>query len=140
MPVLPAACLVDHGAPYYMNPHDSLKSSSMKQDSAALQQILKELQQIPGVGPSIAKDLFSLGINRIQDLKGKNPEVLYETSNQLAGVRQDRCLLYVFRCAVYFAQTARPDPSKLKWWNWKDKDLDLGTRSRRSAKRIPMDA
>jgi hypothetical protein len=33
---------------------------------------------------------------------------------------QDRCLLYVFRCAVYYASTARPSPAKLRWWNWKD--------------------
>ncbi|NMB56563.1 pathogenicity locus, partial [Candidatus Beckwithbacteria bacterium] len=32
---------------------------------------------------------------------------------------QDRCLLYVFRCAVYYAKGGR-DPEKLKWWNWKD--------------------
>ena len=30
-----------------------------------------ELQQIPGVGPSIAGDLQGIGITRIQDLKGK---------------------------------------------------------------------
>jgi len=28
-------------------------------------------------------------------------------------------LLYVFRCAVYFAENKNPDPEKLKWWNWK---------------------
>jgi hypothetical protein len=33
---------------------------------------------------------------------------------------QDRCLLYVFRCAVYYASTAAPEPELLKWWSWKD--------------------
>ena len=37
-----------------------------------------------------------------------------------AGMVQDRCLLYVFRCAVYFAETPKPQPKKLLWWNWKD--------------------
>jgi hypothetical protein len=32
----------------------------------------------------------------------------------------DRCVLYVFRCAVYFASEAEHDPELLKWWNWKD--------------------
>ena len=32
----------------------------------------------------------------------------------------DRCMLYVLRCAVYFASTPRPEPEKLLWWNWKD--------------------
>jgi hypothetical protein len=29
-------------------------------------------------------------------------------------------VLYVFRCAVYFASKPHPDPQRLKWWNWKD--------------------
>jgi hypothetical protein len=36
------------------------------------------------------------------------------------GAHVDRCALYVFRCAVYFASEAKPDPELLKWWNWKD--------------------
>jgi hypothetical protein len=82
-----------------------------------------ELEQIPGVGPSIAHDLQDIGIHSIADLIGKNPETLYEMSNQFAGIIQDRCLLYVFRCAVYFAETANPEPEKLKWWYWKDRKL-----------------
>lgn len=74
---------------------------------------------IPGVGKSIADDLRNIGIMSIRDLKGKNPQELYEKSNKRAGTDQDRCLLYVFRCAVYFAEGGR-DPVKLKWWNWKD--------------------
>jgi hypothetical protein len=31
----------------------------------------------------------------------------------------DRCMLYVFRCAVYYAEGGR-EPEKLRWWNWKD--------------------
>jgi len=81
----------------------------------------KELMKIPGVGKSIAQDLLNIGINSISELRGKNPEKLFDKSNQYAGVIQDRCLLYVFRCAVYFADNSRYDPEKLKWWNWKDK-------------------
>ena len=29
-------------------------------------------------------------------------------------------MLYVLRCAVYFAETPAPDPLRLKWWVWKD--------------------
>jgi hypothetical protein len=83
---------------------------------------LKELITIPGVGKSIANDLVNIGINSVADLQGKDPEFLYDQSNQFAGCVQDRCLLYVFRCAVYFAETPGPvqDKVKLKWWNWKD--------------------
>ena len=82
---------------------------------------LKELQQIPGVGPSIARDLIAIGVTSVRDLKGQDPEKLYDRSNSMAGVVQDRCLLYVFRCAVYFASTTRPAPEKLQWWYWKDR-------------------
>jgi hypothetical protein len=82
---------------------------------------LKELMVIPGVGKSIARDLIGIGIHKVADLKNKDPEILYNKSNIKKGVVQDRCLLYVFRCAVYFAETKKPNPEKLKWWNWKDK-------------------
>jgi predicted RecB family nuclease len=80
----------------------------------------KSLLVIPGVGKSIAKDLYDVGIKSVTDLKGKDPEVLYGLSNNFAGKIQDRCLLYVFRCAIYYANGGR-DIEKLKWWNWKDK-------------------
>jgi len=57
----------------------------------------------------------------VGDLKGRDPEQLYRRLIRLRGTHQDRCLLYVFRCAVYFAGTARPRPALLKWWNWKDR-------------------
>jgi hypothetical protein len=80
----------------------------------------KDLQIIPGVGKSIAKDFQNIGIKYVSDLKGKIPEKLYKQSNIFAGVKQDKCLLYVFRLAVYFAEHKNPNPEKLKWWNWKD--------------------
>ncbi len=79
-----------------------------------------DLQRIPGVGPSIAQDLRDLGIARVGNLRGRDPERLYARSNALRGLVQDRCLLYVFRCAVYFATARRPVPEKLQWWAWKD--------------------
>jgi hypothetical protein len=82
---------------------------------------LKRLQTIPGVGPSIAEDLWQLGIRRVSDLTRRSPERLYKKRCEQAGVRLDPCLLYVFRCAVYFASHRRYDPELLKWWNWKDR-------------------
>jgi hypothetical protein len=84
-------------------------------------EVLKELQQIPGIGKSISLDLWNLGIRKISDLKDKNPALLYKRSNKLAGVIQDPCLLYTFRCAVYFASEKKLNKEKLKWWYWKNK-------------------
>ncbi|HTQ29163.1 MAG TPA: helix-hairpin-helix domain-containing protein [Puia sp.] len=90
------------------------------EEALSRRDIIKKLQVIPGIGSSIAGDLYNIGIRRVGDLKGKNPETLFRQSNRLAGVTQDRCLLYTFRCAVYFAETPDPDIKKLKWWYWKD--------------------
>jgi hypothetical protein len=86
-------------------------------------QSIKELTRIPGVGKSLATDLWNIGITSITDLKGQDPDTLYDRSNTYAGTVQDRCVLYVFRCAVYFADTSEDqhETEKLKWWNWKDK-------------------
>jgi hypothetical protein len=81
---------------------------------------LRELQAIPGIGPSIAQDLVDLGITKVADLKGRDPEILYRRFEKLVGTHVDRCLLYTFRCAVYYASNDRHDPRLLKWWNWKD--------------------
>jgi hypothetical protein len=81
-----------------------------------------DLQTIPGIGPSLAQDLRDLGIRRVADLERRDPERLYARLNRLRGVRQDLCVLYAFRCAVYYARTPRPKAELLKWWNWKDRE------------------
>jgi len=81
---------------------------------------LRALQEIPGVGPSIAADLYALGIRAPSDLVGRDPDDLYERSCRHQGVRVDRCLLYVYRCAVHYATHLPRDPQRCKWWNWKD--------------------
>ena len=82
--------------------------------------ILQELQTIPGVGKSIAHDLYALGIHSITDLKNKDPEALYTALCRHYGQHIDRCMLYVLRCAIYFARRKQHNPEMLKWWNWKD--------------------
>jgi hypothetical protein len=84
------------------------------------EKILKDLQKIPGLGKSISVDLYNLGITAVTDLKNRDPETLYLQLCDLSGVKVDRCMLYVFRCAVYYASNREYDSEKLKWWNWKD--------------------
>lgn len=82
-----------------------------------------ELERIPGIGPSLAVDLRDLGYRRIADLKKADPQKMYDRLIRLRGAHQDRCVLYVFRCAVYYASRSRHDPERLKWWNWSDTNL-----------------
>ncbi|HEU4569916.1 MAG TPA: helix-hairpin-helix domain-containing protein, partial [Gemmatimonadales bacterium] len=82
-----------------------------------------------GIGPSLAADLRLLGIRRVADLKGRDPERLYRKLERLTGSHQDPCVLYTFRCAVYYASTPRPKPELLKWWNWKGRRTVDGRRT-----------
>ena len=80
----------------------------------------ENLLGVPGVGPEVAKLLNSVGIHGVSDLRNRNPEHLYSALERVTGKHIDRCVLYTFRCAVYYASHSSHDPSKLKWWNWKD--------------------
>ncbi len=84
---------------------------------------ITDLQRIPGVGKSVEQDLLKLGFHSVADLAGADPEVMYHDLIKMKGRHVDRCMLYVFRCAVYFAGERRHDPELLKWWNWKDSAL-----------------
>ena len=81
-----------------------------------------QLEQIPGVGRAIAQDMRNIGIGSVSQLKGGEPEKLYKKLCDFKAGPVDRCMLYVFRCAVYYASNTEHDPELLKWWNWKDKN------------------
>lgn len=80
---------------------------------------MNDLREIPGIGRSLAADLNSLGYTAAQDLRGENPQEMYDRLQTQVGSHVDRCVLYTFRCAVYYAEGGR-EPDKLKWWSWKD--------------------
>ncbi len=82
--------------------------------------VLAEFRKIPGVGKIIAQDFWDMGLRSQDDLKDADAEELYKALCILKGHQVDRCMLYVFRCAVYFASTRDHDPELLKWWNWKN--------------------
>jgi nucleotidyltransferase/DNA polymerase involved in DNA repair len=80
----------------------------------------ESLLNAPGIGPRIASLLNDIGVKKISDLNNRNPEELYRKLEDSKGTHIDRCVLYTFRCAVYYASNKQHEPSKLKWWNWKD--------------------
>jgi Pathogenicity locus len=84
---------------------------------------LTEFRQVPGVGKSIAEDLWNLGLHSVSDLKNQDSEDLYLRLCAFQGTHVDRCMLYAFRCAVYYASNDIHDSELLKWWNWKDTAL-----------------
>jgi len=57
---------------------------------------LQELEQIPGVGKTIARDMLNIGIHSIDALKGLQAEQLYDRLCEFKASPVDRCMLYVF--------------------------------------------
>ena len=79
-----------------------------------------KLTVIPTIGPNIEQHLHRIGISCVEDLTGADPDDLYRRDAAYNGKVSDRCVLYAFRLAVYYANHKSHDPKKLKWWYWKD--------------------
>jgi len=79
------------------------------------------LTTIPNIGPKLAVMLTEVGVRRVEDLVGRDAEAMFL---ELCAVRGpvDRCVLYTFRSAVYFAEHPGVDPKTLKWWDFKARD------------------
>ena len=86
----------------------------MKSKKEDIGNTMQSLQVIPGVGPKLARKLYDIGIKGIADLKGKKPEELFSQICAKQGIQVDRCVLYICRSSVYFAEIENPDPKKLK--------------------------
>jgi len=77
------------------------------------QESIKELSTIPSVGKKIAEKLYNVGIHKVADLKNRDPEDIYARCCIYDDESHCRCLLYTFRCAVYYASTENPNPELL---------------------------
>ncbi|SDK33113.1 Pathogenicity locus [Maridesulfovibrio ferrireducens] len=88
--------------------------------TSAKPDILKSFRTLPGVGKSIAEDLWDMGYRSLDEMKREDPETMYLRLEELAGKHVDRCMLYVFRCVVYCVNNEQRDPHLEKWWSWKD--------------------
>ena len=72
------------------------------------------LEALPNIGKAMAADLRLLGIERPQDLTGRDPLALYLQLEQVTGHRQDPCVLDTFMAAVDFMEGGEPQP----WWRF----------------------
>ena len=73
-----------------------------------------DLRTLPNIGPMIARKLVQLGIERPEQLKGQDPEQLFDRLCALDGRRHDPCLLDTFVAAVDHANGAPARP----WWEY----------------------
>lgn len=90
------------------------------------------LRGIPNVGPATALDLQRLGFDRLEELRGKNPEKLYDQLCRMDGVKHDICVRDVFAALV---DQANGRPAK-PWWMYSRRRLaTAGAQKRNIAER-----
>lgn len=73
---------------------------------------VRQLQDLPNVGPAMAKDLELIGVDAPDQLADKDPFKLYQRLCQKRGARQDPCSLDVLISITRFMSGDEPKP----WW------------------------
>ena len=72
------------------------------------------LQEIPNVGPRMASALLKLGIARLQDAAGRDPEEMYHELCAIDAKRHDPCVRDIFAAVVSHAEGGPARP----WWEF----------------------
>jgi hypothetical protein len=85
--------------------------ATMKAKTAA---DVRRFEDIPNIGPAMAKDFAVLELERPSDLAGRDPYALYDELCARTGVRHDPCVIDTFISAVRFMEGAPPLP----WWHY----------------------
>ena len=83
-----------------------------KSPKVATAQDCRHLEQLPNIGPVMADDLRSLGIQYPSELAQRDPFALYQALCVHSGKRQDPCVLDTFMAATDFMRGAAAAP----WW------------------------
>jgi Pathogenicity locus len=72
------------------------------------------LQQIPNVGTKMAGALLKLGVTRLEDTAGKDPDEMYHELCAIDAKRHDPCVRDVFAAVVSYAEGGPAKP----WWEF----------------------
>jgi hypothetical protein len=94
-----------------------------------------DLTSLPNVGPAVARKLGGLGITHPGELRGQDPDALFERLCALDGRRHDPCLLDTFVAAVSYADGGPAQP----WWEF-SRERKARARASRVAGRRPPSA
>ncbi len=71
-------------------------------------------EDIPNIGPAMAKDFRLLGLDEPSQLAAADPYALYDELCKITGTRHDPCVLDTFISAVRFMDGA----PALPWWHY----------------------
>ncbi|MEM7307087.1 MAG: helix-hairpin-helix domain-containing protein [Planctomycetota bacterium] len=83
---------------------------------------MTRLDAIPGIGRTFVRDFARIGVDSVEQLRGRDPETLFVAlceANDDEGHATSKNYLYVLRMAVYYANGGRA-AAKLKWSAWRD--------------------
>ena len=72
----------------------------------------RRLTDLPNVGPVVARNLESIGVNTPSDLEGRDPFEMYELRCERKKVRSDPCLLDTFMSITDYISGNEPR----LWW------------------------
>ncbi len=68
------------------------------------------LEDLPNIGPAMTRDLRLLGIQRTQQLIGKNAYQMHRQLCELYNKKQDPCVIDVFLAVVHFMEGGNSAP------------------------------
>ena len=82
--------------------------------SAEREEAVTRLRRIPNVGPKMAGELLKLGVTRLEDAAGRDPDEMYHELCAIDAKLHDPCVRDVFAAVVSYAggDPARP------WWEF----------------------
>ncbi len=72
------------------------------------------LRGIPNVGPKMASALLRLGVTRLQDAAGRDPDEMYHELCAIDAKRHDPCVRDIFAAVVSYAEGGPARP----WWEF----------------------
>lgn len=75
---------------------------------------VRRFEDIPNIGPAMARDFVLLGVAEPSDLARMDPMDLYRSLCEATGTRQDPCVLDTFMAACDFMSGAPARP----WWHY----------------------
>ena len=92
--------------------------------------MLTNLTALPNIGKAIASDLMAIGIDSSDDLKGKDPQKVFNDLKTVMGHRHDPCVYYTLLSVKHFIDTGE----SLPWWKFTVKGkADLASSTRRKS-------
>jgi len=99
-------------------------------DATGRDEAVARLREIPNVGPKMATILLKLGVARLQDAAGRDPDDMYEKLCALDAKRHDPCVRDVLAAVVSQAEghPARP------WWEFTPERKAREAREKRAGK------